>query len=706
MKKILSFICFSLVFQVSFVHATIHTYTLCEDFELGNMNGVDCSVPDQLQLSEEQSVLPFIWIANSGESTVSKINTETGCELGRYRTGPGSGASENPSRTTVDINGDLWVGNRDSHTATKIALVPTDVNNDGFIKTSEDLNNNCKIEPSEVLPWGQDEAVLLRIGVSAGPRAVAVDADNNLWIGGYFGGQVELYDGDTGLKLKSINLGYGCCYGALVDSYGTLWLSGRGLGNKLIRIDNPNGNHSIEYISAPGIYGISIDKDGYIYFASWDLNRLYKYDPVDKHYEYPGGFVSLSSNGRGIAVGLEGDVWIAQSNLDNVVRYDSATGALKAVVPVGYYPTGVAVAADGRIWVTNLYSNNVSIINPLTNTSILNGTKHTRPYNYSDMTGIISRNVTVKKGTWTVLYDEGSPSVCETAVSWNNDLPGDSTIAVTVTSSETGSSWTAPQSVESGEVFLTAVNATYVEIEAEFTASTGEQLSPVLYDLTVSTTPCNLPPIALCEDKVVSANNQCLGYASIDAGSFDPDGPPWSITENPTSPFALGTTNVLLEIMDPFGESDSCSAAVMVVDDTLPTFEVAGMIEIWPPNHRYHAFTLSDCVVPGSVKDNCNSLDANVAGTILSIYSDEPEDDRGNGDGKTVDDIIILGNHEFEVRSERQGKGNGRVYGVNFIITDEAGNSTGGTCLIGVPHDQSGKPLVDDGMQAGYVVEP
>ena len=98
-------------------------YTLDADFDEGVLDGVEHdTVPDQLQLSVVQSTLPFIWIANSGENSVSKIDTVTGNELGRYRTGPGS---ENPSRTTVDIDGNVWVGCSGNDSYINTEEVPT-----------------------------------------------------------------------------------------------------------------------------------------------------------------------------------------------------------------------------------------------------------------------------------------------------------------------------------------------------------------------------------------------------------------------------------------------------------------------------------------------------------------------------------------------------------------------------------------------------
>jgi len=122
---------------------------------------------------------------------------------------------------------------------------------------------------------------------------------------------------------------------------------------------------------------------------------------------------------------------------------------------------------------------------------------------------------------------------------------------------------------------------------------------------------------------------------------------------------------------------------------------------LWPPNHKYRAFTLADCTV-SAVDDCAGELNVNLSGAIVSIYSDEPEDVDGNGDGHTPEDIVILGTASFMVRAERQGAGNGRVYGVTMTVTDGSGNSTLTTCFVSVPHDQSGDPAIDDGLTAGY----
>ena len=58
------------------------------------LGGQDCRCDNEFS---------YVWIANSTEGTVSKINTRTGIEEGRYLTrADGAG---NPSRTSVSVDG-------------------------------------------------------------------------------------------------------------------------------------------------------------------------------------------------------------------------------------------------------------------------------------------------------------------------------------------------------------------------------------------------------------------------------------------------------------------------------------------------------------------------------------------------------------------------------------------------------------------------
>ena len=139
---------------------------------------------------------------------------------------------------------------------------------------------------------------------------------------------------------------------------------------------------------------------------------------------------------------------------------------------------------------------------------------------------------------------------------------------------------------------------------------------------------------------------------------------------------------------------------VMVTDTTPPVVDVSTPKELWPPNHKMETLTLADLV---TVEDACEGeLNANEVGTILDIYSDEPDND--TGDGNTTGDIVIVDDHTFSIRVEQKGDGNGRVYGIRFEVSDSAGNSIEATAFVHVPHDQSGRTVVDDGAANGQVV--
>lgn len=148
-------------------------------------------------------------------------------------------------------------------------------------------------------------------------------------------------------------------------------------------------------------------------------------------------------------------------------------------------------------------------------------------------------------------------------------------------------------------------------------------------------------------------------------------------------------------------ESMELTRIVEVVDTLPPELQFQDPIELWPPDHEYVTLSLSDCF---TLIDACDGeIALTFDGGIRSIYSDEAEN--ANGDGNTTDDIVILSDTEFMVRAERRGSGNGRVYGVEYEAQlHQLDQRIEGTCLITVPHDQSGDPAIDDGPGAGYVV--
>jgi hypothetical protein len=127
-------------------------------------------------------------------------------------------------------------------------------------------------------------------------------------------------------------------------------------------------------------------------------------------------------------------------------------------------------------------------------------------------------------------------------------------------------------------------------------------------------------------------------------------------------------------------------------DDRCEGFDDGGAaIVLWPPNHKLVTVALADCA---ALPDDCPIETAPSAAPgaapgvaidahITAITADEAVDAKGDGSTKDYD-MRIVDDATIEVRSERQGGGDGRVYRVHY----ETGDGVAGSCEIHVPHDQ------------------
>lgn len=487
-------------------------YTANDDFDLGTLVGVEHeTVADQLQLLKQSVTLPFIWVPNSNEGSVSKVDTRNGRELARYRTGPAY-LNGNPSRTTVDLNGNCWVGNRRSGTVVKIGLFENgqymDRNHNGTIETSSDINGDGQITGNEILPWASDECVIYEIVLvpgkektyipgqyqetyadedwNPGPRGIGVDNKNNIWAGCYGTKTYYYIDGRTGQILNIINLSSTnhAPYGAVVDENGILWSSGRDK-NHVLWLDPANFSFKTIELSHY-VYGLGIDGKGHLFISGWEDKKLSCIDTLTRTllWTKAGGYSS-----RGVACTDDGDIWTADSESSLVSRYDNQ-GNLKNTIYVGHTPTGVAVDSDGKVWVVCLGDGYIFRIDPTTNqidlTKIITGTQH---YGYSDMTGIVSRTYTSHIGTWKVSHDAGAFESQLGVVSWTCDEPNGTFINVKVRSSNNSNTWSDWEQICNGKGPRRISRGRYFEIDVTFESS-SEGASPVLYDLTAILSPC------------------------------------------------------------------------------------------------------------------------------------------------------------------------------------------------------------------------
>ena len=564
-----------------------NTYTLNADFDEGTLVGVEHdTVHDQLQLNKTATTLPFIWVPNSNEGTVSKVDTVTGKELGRYWTGPTS--SGNPSRTTVDLQGNCWVGNRNTGTVVKIGLSENgqcvDKNGDWFINTSHDANGDGNIDSTEMLSWTDEECILCEVllGYSgSGPRGLAIDSSNNLWAGTNAERKYRYINGHTGAIIKTLNVPSNHTpYGAVIDGNGILWSSGQDK-KTILKLDPTTGTTSTLDMGH-FVYGLGIDASNHLFVSGWQDYRLSRIDVTTSGIDWTKSHSTMDGS-RGVAVTtIDGDVWVANSDRGSVSRYDN-NGNFKNEISVGSCPTGVAVDAVGKVWVCNYGDEYIKRIDPAGagGTGAIDLSKRIiggRHYSYSDMTGIVSRTITTKTGTWTVDFDSEVADTPWGTVSWNSSEPTGTSVTVKVRSSNDQSTWSSWETATNGVSLSSTPDGRYIQIETTLQIQSGD-VSPILYDLTVE---CgNLPPVAdagLDQSKeqtsYVGAEFTLDGSGSTDDGQIQPLTYTWTWTGgsatgvNPTVTFPLGTTTVTLTVYD--GRYSDTDTVDITVQDTTP----------------------------------------------------------------------------------------------------------------------------------------
>ncbi len=114
---------------------------------------------------------------------------------------------------------------------------------------------------------------------------------------------------------------------------------------------------------------------------------------------------------------------------------------------------------------------------------------------------------------------------------------------------------------------------------------------------------------------------------------------------------------------------------------------LVSVTELWPPNHHMEKISIFGITDPDGDQ---------VTLKITGITQDEPIN--GLGDGDTSPDGRGVGTAQAELRSERSGTGDGRVYAINFTASDGKGGQCTGAVAVSVPHDKGkGGGAVDEG---------
>ncbi|MEX1368202.1 MAG: hypothetical protein AB1Z98_34045 [Nannocystaceae bacterium] len=335
--------------------------------------------------------LSHIWIANSPQGTVSKINTQTMVEEGRYYVRPDGAGS--PSRTSVSLSGDVAVASRQGGVTKIWANTDNCGESNGVpgLQTSTDAT---------YLAWGEEECVAWHTPLAYSSNRPAAWAqgtwnastcsydDEKLWTSGANGGgttQVLLLDGETGVVEQTVNIpeiasGIGL-YGGAVDGDGHFWGIETG-GVRLVRVDRNAFTYQVW--GGPGVasYGIAVDSVGRPWFCAG--GGASRFDPVAQTWQT---LPSIGGNAwGGCMTDGAGTLWHARQ-LDNMlVGIDTNSLTVVQQIPLPEYTHGISIDFDGYVWAVGFVSSNAYRVDPVT-TNIDTFSNLFQAYTYSDMTG-------------------------------------------------------------------------------------------------------------------------------------------------------------------------------------------------------------------------------------------------------------------------------------------------------------------------------
>ncbi len=363
----------------------------------------------------------YIWIANAEEGTVSKLDTRTVDEVARYIVRPDSAGS--PSRTSVNLNGDMAVANRLGGVTKIYARLEdcVDRNGDGTIQTSSG--------PSDVLAWDEDECVAWYTDFQfKSQRPIAWTRGEldpvtckyehaKVWTSGTnadcTGGVCEIevirLNGDTGAVEERITVaglagtdflatmpGIGWLLGAFGDGHGGYGGAADGEGHfwifvssttQLVRVDAETLQYRAWDIPDDNGYGITLDSKG----RPWICGSMgvARFDPTTETWEtnpaVDNGFNGCMTDGdHTLWAGGGGD--FGTPSLKGV---DTETLQLINEISTGGGVKGVSIDYDGYIWGVEK-GDRAWRADPVTHEVLMyNGL--TGAYSYSDMTGFALR---------------------------------------------------------------------------------------------------------------------------------------------------------------------------------------------------------------------------------------------------------------------------------------------------------------------------
>jgi len=563
---------------------TSRTFTLDADFDQGDLLNVNHSSPQnhQLQLSGGLTPFPYVAVSETWAGALVRVDANTGAIVGYYWTAP-AGMGRYPSATAVDRLGNVWVHNQKEYSVlngvrkgsfTRIGLVMggtrtdavgnpdpngsylkppfryntcVDRNNDGLIKTSRGWGGYYSGAPPDFLPWtnaggtdtaggvstADDECIINYVrtygyGNDAHSGAIAVDQNNDVWVGAWSGwpnplgtpgfpAGHEKLSGVTGQPIPETQFDIGAAgVGAAIDRLNRLWVWGP------LRLLNLNPAPPPAYLGQPQI--LSVAPDGALIEVDPITGRLFLTSSGWDIIEIDHNLTVLGQRPafwflNGMVFDGRGDLWVsAGGDIGHYRRNPSQPTVLDEVwrqTMSPFYGVGwIGVDANGKIWYGDATYEPVggtftrlNRLDPVTHTVDLRVPQQSQVSNtwgdvtgvkaggyramhtWGDVTGVKAGGYRAMRGLWSVVHDSLQAATEWGRLWWNAATPPGTSLLVQMRAAEHPAQLTkkAFTPVANGGTACGAgVLGRYIEISVDFSKEYSATGDPVLYDLTLN----------------------------------------------------------------------------------------------------------------------------------------------------------------------------------------------------------------------------
>lgn len=269
-----------------------------------------------------------------------------------------------------DSNNDQWIGTDPGfirHSGNTWTFFNNPAENTSII---EDLSGNIWVAAGYLNMVSGDSVIQYTDSIPMNARSLAVDPDNNIWIGGF--GLFKFYNGNFIEYYDSSNspLIYPSVFNIISDNNGTIWGVNTDTYTQqqlLFSFDGTNWETYTDYVPTFWDKSIAVDKDNNIWFCSADhaglTNTLIKFDGSTWNQFHIPDSLGIIFFPSAVKIDSQNRVWIGLDG--SFLMYDGIEFRKISDEYPGFedlWITGLAIDENNNKWLST-YDNGIFVYN-------------------------------------------------------------------------------------------------------------------------------------------------------------------------------------------------------------------------------------------------------------------------------------------------------------------------------------------------------